>query len=131
MEELEFIKKERLEIQEKYLKEAKNIWINFEGVEADKKHKKVYNQYKNRDYFLEGLQAKIEDILNDINYYKENKQGDIKMRIEILQLFVKEFGEKADKRFFHLKQYKKIKEGRQTGEEKHISKINGSKNRVS
>ena len=97
MEELEFIKKERLEIQEKYLKEAKNIWINFEGVEADKKHKKVYNQYKNRDYFLEGLQAKIEDILNDINYYKENKQGDIKMRIEILQLFVKEFGEKADK----------------------------------
>ena len=73
MEELEFIKKERLEIQEKYLKEAKNIWINFEGAEADKKHKKVYNQYKNRDYFLEGLQAKIEDILNDINYYKENK----------------------------------------------------------
>ena len=128
MEELEFIKKERLEIQEKYLKEAKNIWINFEGVEADKKHKKVYNQYKNRDYFLEGLQAKIEDILNDINYYKENKQGDIKMRIEILQLFVKEFGEKADKRFFHLKQYKKIKEGRQNGEEKHIPKINGSKN---
>ena len=128
MEELEFIKKERLEIQEKYLKEAKNIWINFEGVEADKKHKKVYNQYKNRDYFLEGLQAKIEDILNDINYYKENKQGDIKMRIEILQLFVKEFGEKADKRFFHLKQYKKIKEGRQNGEEKYISKINGSKN---
>ena len=128
MEELEFIKQERLEIQEKYLKEAKNIWINFEGVEADKKHKKVYNQYKNRDYFLEGLQAKIEDILNDINYYKENKQGDIKMRIEILQLFVKEFGEKADKRFFHLKQYKKIKEGRQNGEEKHIPKINGSKN---
>lgn len=128
MEELEFIKKERLEIQEKYLKEAKNIWINFEGVEADKKHKKVYNQYKNRDYFLEGLQAKIEDILNDINYYKENKQGDIKMRIEILQLFIKEFGEKADKRFFHLKQYKKIKEGRQNGEEKHIPKINGSKN---
>ena len=32
------------------------------------------------------------------------------MRIEILQDFIKEFGEKADKRFFHLKQYKKIKE---------------------
>ena len=40
MEELEFIKKERLEIQEKYLKEAKNIWTNFEGVEADKNIKK-------------------------------------------------------------------------------------------
>ena len=35
------------------------------------------------------------------------------MRIEILQDFIKEFGEKADKRFFHLKQYKKIKEGKQ------------------
>ena len=35
------------------------------------------------------------------------------MRIEILQDFIKEFGVKADKRFFHLKQYKKIKEGKQ------------------
>ena len=41
MEELEFIQKERLKLQEKYLKEAKNIWTEFEGLEADKKHKKV------------------------------------------------------------------------------------------
>ncbi len=34
------------------------------------------------------------------------------MSIIILQEFIKEFGEKADKRFFHLKQYKKIKGGR-------------------
>lgn len=34
------------------------------------------------------------------------------MSIIILQEFTKEFGVKADKRFFHLKQYKKIKEGR-------------------
>lgn len=34
------------------------------------------------------------------------------MRIDILQEFIKEFGVKADKRFFHLKQYKKIKEGK-------------------
>ena len=34
------------------------------------------------------------------------------MNIKILQEFVKEFGERADKRFYHLKQYKKIKEGR-------------------
>lgn len=113
MEELEFIKNERLRLQETYLKEAKNIWTNFEGEEADKKHKKVYNEYRNKDYFLEGLQAKIEDILKDIDYYKGNKQGEYgKMRIEILQEFVKEFGVKADKRFFHLKQYKKIKEGK-------------------
>ena len=32
------------------------------------------------------------------------------MNIKILQEFVKEFGERADKRFYHLKQYKKLKE---------------------
>ena len=70
MEELDFIKNERVKLQNIYLKEAKNIWTNFEGVEADRKHKKVYNEYRNKDYFLEGLQAKIEDILKDIDYYK-------------------------------------------------------------
>ena len=75
MQELEFIKSERVKLQEKYLKEAKNIWVEFEGLEADKKHKKLYNEYKNKDYFLEGLQAKIEDILKDIEYYKLNKRG--------------------------------------------------------
>ena len=70
MKELDFIKNERVKLQNIYLKEAKNIWTNFEGVEADKKHKKVYNEYRNKDYFLEGLQAKIEDILKDIDYYK-------------------------------------------------------------
>ena len=75
MEQLQFILSERKAIQEKYLKEAKNIWIEFEGLEADKKYKKLYNEYKNKDYFLEGLQAKIEDILKDIEYYKLNKRG--------------------------------------------------------
>ena len=70
MEQLQFILSERKAIQEKYLKEAKNIWLEFEGIEADKKYKKLYNEYKNKDYFLEGLQAKIEDILKDIEYYK-------------------------------------------------------------
>ena len=70
MEQLQFILSERKAIQEKYLKEAKNIWTEFEGLEADKKHKKLYNEYKNKDYFLESLQAKIEDILKDIEYYK-------------------------------------------------------------
>ena len=70
MQELEYIKSERLRLQEKYLKEARKIWFEFEGIEADKKHKKLYNEYKNKDYFLEGLQAKIEDILKDIEYYK-------------------------------------------------------------
>ena len=70
MDQLQFILSERKAIQEKYLKEAKNIWTEFEGLEADKKHKKVYNEYRNKDYFLEGLQAKLEDILKDIEYYK-------------------------------------------------------------
>ena len=65
-----FIKNERVKLQEEYLKQSKNIWTNFEGVEADKKHKKVYSEYRNKDYFLEGLQAKLEDILKDIDYYK-------------------------------------------------------------
>ena len=70
MQELEFVKYERTKLQEKYLNEARNIWFKFERIEADKKHKKLYNEYKNKDYFLEGLQAKIEDILRDIEYYK-------------------------------------------------------------
>ena len=70
MQELEYIKSERLRLQEKYLKEAKNIWIEFDGEEADKKHKKLHSEYRNKDYFLEGIQSKIENILEDINYYK-------------------------------------------------------------
>jgi hypothetical protein len=70
MEELEYIKNERLKLQEEYFKSSKNIWIEFEGIEADKKHKKVSNEYRNKVYFLEGLQAKLEDILKDIEYYK-------------------------------------------------------------
>ena len=78
MEELDFIKNERVKLQNIYLKEAKNIWTNFEGIAADKKHKKSYNEYRNKDYFLEGLQARIEDILKDLEYYKENNQGGLK-----------------------------------------------------
>ena len=70
MEELEYIRNERLKIQQEYFKQSKNIWIEFEGIEADKKYKKIYNEYRNKDYFLEGLQAKLEDILKDIEYYK-------------------------------------------------------------
>lgn len=53
--------------------EVLNKFVEVFGDKADKKHKKSYNEYRNKDYFLEGLQAKIEDILKDIEYYKENK----------------------------------------------------------
>lgn len=75
MQELEFIKSERAKLQEKYLNGSRNIWLEFEGIEADKKHKKLHSEYRNKDYFLEGLQAKLEDILKDIEYYKLNKKG--------------------------------------------------------
>jgi hypothetical protein len=70
MQELEYIKSERLRLQEKYLKEAREVWMQFEGEEADKKHKKLHSEYRNKDYFLEGIQSKIEAVLSDIEYYK-------------------------------------------------------------
>ena len=70
MEELEYIRSERKKIQEEYFKNARSIWLEFDGIEADKKYKKLHNEYKNKDYFLEGIQSKIENILEDINYYK-------------------------------------------------------------
>ena len=70
MEELEYIKSERVRLQEIYLKEAREVWMQFEGEEADKKYKKLHSEYKNKDYFLEGLQAKLEAVLSDIEYYK-------------------------------------------------------------
>ena len=51
MQELEYIKSERLRLQEKYLKEAREVWMQFDGIEADRKHKKLHNEYKNKDYF--------------------------------------------------------------------------------
>ena len=70
MQELEYIKSERLRLQEKYLKEARSIWMQFEGEEADKKYKKLHSEYRNKDYFLEDIQSKIEAVLSDIEYYK-------------------------------------------------------------
>ena len=70
MGELEFIKNERKQIQEKYLQEARNIWINFDGTKADSKYKKLYNEYRNKDYFLSQLQVRLEDILKELEGYK-------------------------------------------------------------
>ena len=70
MQELEYIKSERLRLQEKYLKEVREVWMQFDGIEADRKHKKLHSEYRNKDYFLEGIQSKIEAVLSDIEYYK-------------------------------------------------------------
>ena len=52
MEELEYIKKERLKLQEEYFKSSKNVWIEFEGIEADKKYKKVIMNIETKITFL-------------------------------------------------------------------------------
>ena len=75
MEELEYIRSERVRLQEKYLKEAREVWMQFEGEEADRKHKKLHSEYKNKDYFLEGIQSKIEAVLSDIEYYTIGGKG--------------------------------------------------------
>ena len=54
----------------KLLQEARNIWINFDGIEADNKYKKLYNEYRNKDYFLSQLQVRLEDILKELEGYK-------------------------------------------------------------
>ena len=51
MQELDFIKNERVKLQQEYFKNVKNIWLEFEGEEADKKHKSIYNKYRNKDKF--------------------------------------------------------------------------------
>ena len=73
MQELEFVKSERVRLQNQYLKEAKNAWIEFEGEEAEKKYKLVYNKYKNKDKFLEVLQSRLESCLEDIEFYKKGR----------------------------------------------------------
>lgn len=74
--ELEWIKGERKLLQVKYLNEAKLIWTSFEGLEAEKKHRKAYNQYINQDKFLEVLEAKIEANIKDLEYYKREIKGE-------------------------------------------------------
>ena len=71
MQELEFVKSERARLQNQYLKEAKSIWVEFEGEEAEKKYKSVYNKYKNKDKFLEVLESRLESCLEDIEFYKK------------------------------------------------------------
>ena len=94
MEELEFIQNERLKLQEKYLKEAKNIWIEFDSEEADKKHKKLYNEYRNKDYFLEGLQAKLEVYESLINGLEEDNKfkTEYEAKAEELKQLLNEMG---------------------------------------
>ena len=70
MQDLDCIKNERVKLQQEYFKSVKNIWTEFEGEEADKKHKSIYNKYRNKDKFLEVLQSRMESALEDLEHYK-------------------------------------------------------------
>ena len=74
MEELEFIKSERLKLQNEYLAQAQRLWVSdLEPIDKDKKVRGLYNGYKTKDKFLENIEAKLVSCLDDINYYLERK----------------------------------------------------------
>ncbi len=66
---LEYIKEERKLLQEKYFADTKEIWCKYEGIEADKMHKKVLNNYKSKDKYLEVLEAKLESYISELEHY--------------------------------------------------------------
>ena len=69
MQELNFVKEERLRLQNIYFKDIKEVWTTLEGEEAEKKAKSVMNKHKNKDKFLEQLQARLEACVEDMEYY--------------------------------------------------------------
>ena len=69
---LEEIKELRKEAQNQYLEKAQNIWgSDLETSKKDSKCRKEYDKYRNKDRFLERLEAMEESILSDLNWYKE------------------------------------------------------------
>ena len=69
---LEEIKELRKEAQKQYLEKAQNIWgSDLEASKKDSKCRKEYDKYRNKDRFLERLEAMEESILSDLNWYKE------------------------------------------------------------
>lgn len=73
MNELTEITVLRAELQDNYLESVQEIWnSNLEPVRKDSRARKLYKEYKHKDLFLEKIEANLESVLADINYYKEN-----------------------------------------------------------
>lgn len=73
MNELTEITVLRTELQDNYLESVQEIWnSNLEPIRKDSKARKLYKEYKHKDLFLEKIEANLESVLADINYYKEN-----------------------------------------------------------
>lgn len=70
MDRLEQIVGLRKEIQEEYFKTAQEIWgSDLEVSKKDSKTRKEYEKYRNKDRFLERIQAMEESIIEDLEYF--------------------------------------------------------------
>ena len=73
MQELEYIKSERLRLQEKYLKEARNIWLDFEGEEANEieiQKMLIMHELSNDE------QVSLMEFIHDLPYRVRRELGD-------------------------------------------------------
>ena len=64
------IKGLRKEAQEQYFDKIQEIWLSDLNVaKKDSKARKEYNLYRDKDRFLERLEAMQESILEDLDFY--------------------------------------------------------------
>lgn len=70
MDRLEEIKELRHKVQIEYFEIAQEIWgSDLEVSEKDSKTRKEYEKYRNKDRFLERIQAMEESIIEDLEYF--------------------------------------------------------------
>lgn len=70
MNRLEEIKELRHKVQIEYFEIAQDIWgSDLEVSKKDSKTRKEYEKYRNKDRFLERIQAMEESIIEDLEYF--------------------------------------------------------------
>ena len=70
MDRLEEIKELRHKVQIEYFEIAQEIWgSDLEVDKKDAKTRKEYEKYRNKDRFLERIQAMEESIIEDLEYF--------------------------------------------------------------
>nr|DAE54204.1 MAG TPA: hypothetical protein [Caudoviricetes sp.] len=70
MNRLEEIKELRHKVQLEYFEIAQEIWgSDLEVSKKDSKSRKEYEKYRNKDRFLERIQAMEESIIEDLEYF--------------------------------------------------------------
>lgn len=70
MTRLEEIKELRHKVQLEYFEIAQEIWgSDLEVSKKDSKSRKEYEKYRNKDRFLERIQAMEESIIEDLEYF--------------------------------------------------------------